>query len=163
MRFTGKWPSKALPVDMAKERQSTMDFIRNRGTAKRPDPPRDVIAQSSSRGVLLSWNNPQIFFDVIGWRIYKGDENTLYAENRDRGSRQCFVECTAGTASPMNNFFISSINQLGKESQKIQVQQAALNESGAPATASSPSGFSSYSGDTSSSPGLVSGPRTSIL
>lgn len=142
---------------MTRERQATLDFLRNRGTARIPDPPRDLIAQSGPRGVLLTWNNPQVFFDIVGWRIYKADEKTLYTEIRDRGNRQCFVECTAATTSPTNNFFVSSLNQLGAESQKIQTQKAALNESGAPSMPGTPSGFSSYSSNTSSGAGKISG------
>lgn len=157
MRFIGRWPSKDKPVDMTKERQSALDFLRTRGTHRIPDPPRDLIAQSGPRGVLLTWNNPQVFFDIVGWRVYKTDENTLYTEIRDRGNRQCFVESTAATTSPTSNFFVSSMNALGVESQKIQIQKAALNEAGAPGMPGSPAGFSTYSGDSSSTPGKVSG------
>ena|SRR5579859_8134655 len=157
MRFTGRWPTKDKPVDMTRERQSTLDFLRTRGTAKRPDPPRDLIAQSGPRGVLLTWNNPQVYFDIVGWRVYKSDESTLYTEIRDRGNRQCFVESTAATTSPTANFFVSSLNALGLESQKIQIQKAALNESGAPAMPGAPSGFTTYSASTSNTSGKVSG------
>lgn len=155
MRFTGQWPSRGVPVNQTVERMKTQDFLRVRGTAKIPDPPRDVIAQSSSRGVLLTWNNPQIYKDIVRWRIYKGDENTLYADQGDRGTRQCFVESTAATVSPVSNFFVSSVNALGVESSKVQVQKAASNESGAPATATAST--SQTGTDTSSGTGNVSG------
>lgn len=155
MRYPGQWPARGVPVNQPIDRQRTLDAIRVRGTARIPDPPRDVIAQSSSRGVLLTWNTPQINKDIVRWRIYKGDENTLYADQGDRGTRQCFVECTAATVSPTNNFFISSVNALGIESQKVQVQKAAENESGAPATASAST--SQTGTDTSSGTGSISG------
>lgn len=155
MRFPGTWPAKGQQVNMPNERQKTMDFLRTRGTAKRPQAPRDLIAQSGPRGVLLTWNNPQRFTDIVGWRIYKTDENTLYTEIRDRGNRQCFVESTAATTSPVSNFFVSSLNALGKESTKIQSQKAALNESGSPTMPGSPPGYTSYSNNTTSTSGRV--------
>lgn len=155
MRFPGLWPGRGQEVSMPMERQKTVDFIRIRGTAKQPDPPRDLIAQSGPRGVLLTWGLPQRFFDITGWRIYKTDENTMYTEIRDRGNRQCFVEATAATTSPVSNFFVSSINNQGKESPKVQTQKAALNESGAPAMPGSPPGYTGYSIDRSSSDGEI--------
>lgn len=153
MRFPGTWPGQGQPVNMNTERQQTSDFIRIRGTAQLPQPPRDLIAQPAPRGVLLTWNNPQRYFDIVGWRIYKTDENTLFTEIRDRGNRQCFVESTAATTSPVSNFFVSSLNALGKESQKIQVQKSAINETGAPATPGTPPGYTSYSNNRSSGTG----------
>jgi len=139
MRFTGKWPSKGqTALDRNKERQVALDFLRNRGTAKLPQAPRDIIVQSGSRGVLLTWNLPQVFFDIIGWRVYKNDENTLFHELRDRGNRQLFVECTSGTTPPTTNFFVSSINALGRESRKVQAQGKATAETGAPSIPSTP-------------------------
>ena len=144
MRFTGKWPGQAFGgADFIKERQQTLDFLRGRGTARLPQPPRDLIAAPGPRGVLVTWNLPQVYWDVEGWRVYKNDEKTLYHEIRDRGTRQMFVESTAATTSPMTNFFISSLNGLGKESPKIQVKAAALNEPGAPAMPGVPPGYNS--------------------
>lgn len=155
MRFPGVWPVSSDPKIMIAEKVRTSDFLRTRGTVKIPSPPRDIIAQSGPRGVLLTWSNPNQYSDVTGWRIYKGDENTLYTEIRDRGNRQCFVESTAATISPVSNFFISSVNSLGKESQKVQAQKAALNESGAPAMPGSPPGFTSYSKSTTFASGKI--------
>lgn len=153
MRFSGQWPGQGVPIDMNQQKQATMDFVRQRGTARKPQAPRDLIAQPGPRGVLLTWNLPVQFFDIVGWRIYKSDENTLYTETRDRGNRQCFVESTAATTSPVTNFFVSSINQLGVESVKIQTQKAALNESGAPSMPGSPPGYTSYSSNTTAGAG----------
>lgn len=153
MRFPGTWPGQGQPVNMQTERQKTADFIRTRGTSRIPQSPRDLIAQSGPRGVLLTWNNPNQYTDISGWRVYRGDENTLYTEIHDRGNRQCFVESTAATTSPVSNFFVSSLNAQGIESPKIQIQKAASNESGAPAMPGSPPGFSSYSNSTTSGTG----------
>lgn len=153
MRFIGQWPGLGQPVNITTEKQSTSDFLRTRGSAKFPLAPRDLIAQSGPRGVLLTWGLPQVFFDIVGWRIYKTDENTLYTEIRDRGNRQCFVESTAATTSPVSNFFVSSLNAAGKESQKIQVQKAALNEAGAPVMPGVPPGYTNYSNNMTNNQG----------
>lgn len=155
MRFVGQWPGQGVPVNITHERQKALDVLRTRGTLKLPQAPRDIIAQSGSRGVFLTWGLPQVFFDIVGWRIYKDNENTLYTEIRDRGNRQCFVEATAAATSPITNFFISSINQLGRESQKVQVQKAASNESAVPAMPPPPPGYTSYSVDRSSGTGKI--------
>ena len=155
MRFVGQWPGQGVPVNITNERQKALDMLRGRGTLRRPQAPRDLIAQPGSRGVFLTWGLPQVFFDIVGWRIYKDNENTLYTEIRDRGNRQCFVEATAAATSPITNFFISSINQLGRESQKVQVQKAAANESSVPAMPPPPPGYTSYSNDLSSGTGRI--------
>ena len=155
MRFIGQWPGQGVPVNITTERQKALDALRSRGTLKLPQAPRDIIAQKASRGVFLTWGLPQVYFDIVGWRIYRGDENTLFTEIRDRGNRQCFVEATASATSPVTNFFVSSINQLGRESQKVQVQQAAANESNVPANPPTPPGYTNYSVDRSSGTGRI--------
>lgn len=158
MRFPGKWPTTGdTPGDRQAARVAATDQLRIRGTPKRPDAPTDLIAQSASRGVLLSWGQPVINTDIVGWRIYKGDENTMYTEIRDRGNRQCFVEATAGSSPPTNNFFVSSINAFGKESRKVQIQAKASTENGAPSVPGAPPGFTSGAGaDTSNHQGKIS-------
>lgn len=142
MRFPGKWPTKGMTLaDNLQVRQQTTDFLRNRGTLRKPLPPRDVFPQSGPRGVFLVWSKPQVDWDIVGWRVYKGDENTLYHEIRDRGTRQMFVESTGATASPSTNLFVSSLNSLGLESVKVQVQGKATNEAGAPTMPSVPPGY----------------------
>lgn len=145
MRFPGKWPAKGMtPDDLQRERQLTLDRLRDRGTAKRPLPPRELIAQPAPRGVFLTWSLPERNYqDIVGWRVYKNDENTLYHDLADRGVRKLFVEATAATVSPKFNMFVSSLNGLGKESPKIQIQGAAANESGAPTMPGVPPGYNS--------------------
>jgi hypothetical protein len=123
------------------------------GTGQAPQPPRDLICQPGPRGILLTWNLPSGFnTDIQRWRVYRGDENTLYAEIADRGTRQCFVEATAGSSPPLVNLFVSSINTFGRESAKVQVQGVAATEAGAPTMPNAPPGYSSGGsggGDTS--------------
>lgn len=118
------------------------DIILTRGTAQKPQPPRDIVVQSGPRGVLVTWDLPSGFnTDIQRWRVYKGDENTLYAEIMDRGTRQHFIEATAGSVPPATNIFVSSLNNLGVESQKVQAQGQASVEAGAPSMPSVPPGY----------------------
>jgi len=128
-------------------RAAASDATRTRGTAQRPKPPQDLQAQAGPRGILVTWGAPSIFnIDIQRWRVYKDNESTLYAEVNDRGTRQCFIEATAGTTPPVVNIFVSSVNSLGIESQKIQVQGVSAVEAAAPAMPSVPPGYTSGSG-----------------
>jgi len=157
MRYPGKWPTKGMaPVDIVADRQKSTDFMRGRGSPKIPQPPRDVFAQAAPRGIFLTWNLPAVYYDIVGWRIYKNDESTLYGEIHDRGTRQEFVETTAGSPSVTTNCFVSSINGFGQESRKIQVQGKAATEAGAPTMPSPPPNFNkgwAGGGNTSSNGG----------
>ncbi len=125
-------------------RAQARDTTLTRGTAQVPQPPRDIIAQSGPRGILVTWNLPSGFnTDIQRWRVYKDDENTLYAEINDRGTRQCFIETTSGSTPPVVNVFVSSVNNLGVESQKVQQQGKAATEAGAPSMPSVPPGYNS--------------------
>jgi hypothetical protein len=123
-------------------RAQARDMTLTRGTAQKPQPPRELIVQQAPRGLFLTWSLPPGFnADIQRWRVYKDDENTLYAEINDRGTRQCFVEATAGASPPVVNLFVSSLNSLGIESQKVQVQGQAATEAGAPPMPGPPPGF----------------------
>lgn len=123
-------------------RAQARDMILTRGTAQRPQPPRDIILQSGPRGLLVTWNLPAgLNTDIQRWRVYKDNENTLYAEVNDRGTRQHFIEVTAGSTPPVVNVFVSSLNALGIESQKVQAQGQAATEAGAPTMPSVPPGY----------------------
>jgi hypothetical protein len=125
-------------------RANALEIVRTRGTAQIPQPPRDIITQSGPRGMLVTWNLPAGFAtDIQRWRVYKDDENTLYADINDRGTRQCFIETTASATPPVVNVFVSSMNALGVESRKVQAQGQAATEAGAPAMPSPPPGYTS--------------------
>lgn len=139
------------------QRFQASDFIRQRGTNKQPDPPRDLIAQSAPRAVQITWGlppgNPT---DITGWKIYSPDENTLVATIGDRGTRQYLVPSTSGSTPPTVNIFVSSINALGIESAKVLIQGKATAEAGAPSQPATPPGFTSGAGsDTSSLVGTI--------
>lgn len=124
-------------------RVQAADLTRTRGTKTLPQPPRDIIAQSAPRGLLVTWNYPVVNQDIQRWRVYKGDESTLFAEIKDRGTRQCFVDATAGVSPPTVNIFVSSMNSAGVESARIQVQGKAIAEIGAPTLPTSPPEYNS--------------------
>lgn len=132
-------------------RAQASDMTRTRSTAQVPSPPRDLILQAAPRGILVSWSLPAGFnTDIAKWRVYKDTESNLYQEMADRGTRQCFVETSAGATPPVTNIFVSSINLLGYESQKVQAQGQAAVEAGAPPMPPSPpptgSPFGGYTG-----------------
>lgn len=123
------------------QRKSISDAIVTRGTKQVPSPPRDLQVQAGPRGALLTWKLPVNNSDIAGYRIYKGDENTLYEESHDRGRRQEFVELTAGATPPITNLFVSCLNAAGAESAKIQIKAQASAEAGAPTLPSTPPGY----------------------
>ena len=125
-------------------RSNAITATLTRGTSRKPYPPRDIICQTGPRGVLVTWNLPAgLNTDIQRWRVYKGDENTLYSEINDRGTRQCFIETTSGSTPPVTNIFVSSLNSLGVESAKIQSQGTAAVEASAPSMPNVPPGYNS--------------------
>ena len=117
--------------------------VSTRGTTKVPKPPRDLFTQPGPRGILLNWRFPDGYSaDIAGWRIYKGDENSLFAEIRNPLTTQWFVESTAGSAPPTVMLFVSSFNKVGVESLKMSTSGVASAETGAPATPTTPTAFS---------------------
>lgn len=123
-------------------RAQAADMVRTRGTAIKPQPPRDIFAQAGPRGVLLNWRQgAKVNQDLAGFRIYKDNENSLFAEIRDPNTTQHFVELTAGSSPPPTNVFVSTINKLGQESQKVQVIATSTVEASAPAMPVTPPSF----------------------
>lgn len=124
------------------------DIVRSRGTGRTPGVPRDISLQSGPRGILVNWRGPDGFRDdIAGYRIYKGDENTLYAEITDPNTTQHFIETTAGSSPVVTNIMVSSINKLGVESPKtIPMQSQASVEAGAPAMPNTPPTYTDAGG-----------------
>lgn len=87
-------------------------------TRRRPDPPRSLIAQAGSLEALITWNAPQKFDDIAGWRVYRDNEGNLVDAIFDVGSRQYRPKLPANTPTA---FYVSSINNAGRESIKVQV------------------------------------------
>lgn len=139
MRFLGDWyvPVHQKPV----ERIKTSERMKVRGTSRVPGSPRDVFLQPGPRGVLVNWRGPANGLDVAGWKIYKDNETSLFAEIHEPSTTQHFIETTAGTTPPTVNIFVSAINKLGVESPLVQAQGSALAETGAPTMPSTPPTF----------------------
>ncbi len=137
-----KFPNYNRRLSVAENRLLAQDYLRHSGSERRPQPPRGVIAQKASRGFTLVWSLPQAFRDIVGWRVYKDSEGSLYKEISDRGNRQIFIEASANGA-PNVAVFVSSINAYGRESRKVQIIGSASAESGAPAVPSAPPGYTS--------------------
>jgi hypothetical protein len=162
MRFPYQGTESGDNVISPASRQQAVDLVRLRGAPTPPASPRDVVAQSSARGVFVTWGLPGgDSTGITGWKVYVGDESTLYQVMPSRASRSVSVESTAGTTPTTVNIFVSSINALGLESPKIQVQSKATVEAAAPAAASFPPGYGNTGGsDTSTAQGT--GGRTSF-
>lgn len=123
-------------------RQQATDFIRQRGTAKPPNAPRDAVGQPAPRGIQVTWGLPAgDSSDITGWRIYSPDENTLVGSIGDRGTRIFTVPATAGSSPPSTNVYITAVNTLGAESGRTLTTGKALAESGAPSQPAPPPGF----------------------
>jgi len=144
-RFLGNW--YLPPSQKAPERIKAADYLVTRGTRQPPQPPRDIVSQAGPRGILLTWSLPAVFNDIAGWRVYKDDEKTLYHAIFDRGTRQAFIETTAGDAPPTTNLFVSSVNAFGAESGKVQVQGKAVTEAGAPTMPTVPPSYTGTGGN----------------
>lgn len=127
-----------------RERRELNDVIEANGTATQPQAPRDVFFQPGSRGGLLTWKLPLKNSNIIGYRIYKGDEDTLYKAIQDRGRRQEYIELPAGTpTSTVFALFVSCLNSSGVESRKVWTDAAASPETGAPTIPSPPPEYAS--------------------
>lgn len=135
-------------------RSQAQDMVIARGTGRPPIAPRDVFVQSGPRGILVNWRlGAGYTADIAGFRIYKDDENSHFADILDPNTKQHFIEATSGSTPPVTNIFVSAINSLGVESPKVQAQSQALTEAGAPSMPSTPSTYnnsfgSCFSGNT---------------
>src|SRR5213082_902549 len=74
---------------------------------RRPSPPRSLISQAGTLGVLLSFNSPADPRGVIGYRIYQDTENNLVAELPKGGQRQHFVRLSS---SQNTMLYVSSVS-----------------------------------------------------
>lgn len=134
--------------ERVQQKLAMRDMTIARGTAIVPGAPRNLIAQSGSRGVLISWKLPAgRNSDIVGFRIYKDTQTALIYETHDPKCNSHFIEANSGSTPPVTNFFISSINKLGVESPKTMVQGTASIEAGAPTIPSVPPNYNTgYSG-----------------
>lgn len=113
-----------LPADWARARPELDLFIRDssfelnqqNGSRRRPDPPRNVIAQQGSLECLLTWNVPQRSQGIAGWNVYK--DNVLAEEIHSPSVRTAKIKLPASTSAL---FEVSAANSLGVESIRVPV------------------------------------------
>lgn len=110
---------------------AAQSFIRQNGITGRPQPPRNLQAQSGSRKVLVTWDAPVVADGIVGYKIYTDNEGSLLDTLNDPNVRQYSVPASAGAVPPTKNIFISSFSKKN-ESVKVQIQGKATAEAGAP-------------------------------
>jgi hypothetical protein len=140
-----KWPFNPATGEPLDQRTAKA-FIRQNGTTSRPQPPRNLQAQSGSRKILTTWDAPIVADGIVGYKIYTENENSLLDTLSDPNVRQYSVPASAGSSPPTKNIFISSFSK-NNESVKVQIQGKASVEAGAPTDPSVPAG-SAASGTT---------------
>lgn len=123
-------------------RSQADDMTRARGTARRPNAPRAIFVQTGPRGILVNWQPGAGFAkDIAGYRIYKDNEFSLFAEIHEPITTQHFIDSSAGSVPPVTNIFVSAISKLGRESPLVQAQSVAAVEPGAPPFPGTPGGY----------------------
>lgn len=132
----------AQPLDQAGATQ----YFRVNGDGRRPNPPRNLQAQSGSRKILVTWDAPLVIDGLVGYAVYTENEGSLLATINDVSVRQYSVPASAGSSPPTKNIFVSCLSKSG-ESSKVQIQGKASVEAGAPADPVVPPG-SAASGTT---------------
>lgn len=108
---------EALPILQRMNFENSNTTLLLAGSRRRPDPPRSLISQGASLEGLITWNAPQKFADITGWRIYRDNENNLIDTLLDPSARQYRPKLPAAKTTA---FYVSSINALQIESIKVQ-------------------------------------------
>jgi len=108
--------SRATPVWQRFMHENAAIAAGNTSGRRRPMPPRSPIMQSQSLGTLITWNAPQQFSTITGFKIYKNTEGNLIQTISDRFTRQILIPLPNTAAA----FYISSYNAL-QESVKVKV------------------------------------------
>lgn len=149
-----KWPISAKTSQYL-DPAAAQSFVRQNGTTARPQPPRNLQAQSGSRKILVTWDAPIVAGGILGYKIYTDNEGSLLDSIYDPNVRQYSVPASAGSSPPTKNIFISSISK-NSESVKVQIQGKASVEAGAPSDPSVPPA-SAASGTTGGTLGVDGG------
>lgn len=152
-----KWPVNTQTGEYL-DQAAGQAFVRQNGTTSRPNPPRNLQAQSGSRKVLVTWDAPIVADGIVGYKIYTENESSLLDTLYDPNVRQYSVPASAGSSPPTKNIFVSSFSK-NNESPKVQIQGKASVEAGAPADPAVPPG-SAASGTTGPKFGIDGRPTT---
>lgn len=76
-------------------------------------------AQGGNSKLVVTWNAPEDDTGVVRYNIYKDDENGFY-DSKPASVRRCDVAFTSGATPSAGSVYVSSLNALGKESNKVQ-------------------------------------------
>ena len=128
-------------LQKAVDKQQTANQIRSRGSSGLPQAPRDIQLQSAAGGVLVTWKLPVKHDNVAGWRVYLNTESNLFAQIRDKGTRQVFVPLGSSASPASSNVIVSSFTNLGRESTKQVVQGTPLSQTATTTVPASPPGY----------------------
>lgn len=140
------------PLDQAAATQ----WFRVNGDNTKPQPPRNLQAQSGSRKVLVTWDAPADPSGIAGYKVYTANEDQLLDTINDPNVRQYNVPASSGATPSVMNVFISSFSAQ-RESALVQIQGSATAESGAPSDPAPPtnSGASGTTGKTFTGGGRI--------
>lgn len=128
-------PNRARPVLQRLIRENSVISPGAIASRRRPRPPVSLVAQVGTSNVVLTWNAPQDLSNILGFNVYKDNENNRVLNINDPNTRQAIMPMPASPTS----FFVSAYNAL-RESIKVQVIAPA--SSGGGSLPSSPSGWS---------------------
>jgi len=109
---------QARPIVQKISDELTAQSITLAGTRRRPEPPTNLQAQGGSLEILLTWNAASLSKGIVGWKVFKDNENNLVATIKDFNTRQYKHKMPADTTAA---FYVCSINSLDRESIKVQV------------------------------------------
>lgn len=123
------------------------------GSRRQPAPPRSLVAQPGSFKSVITWNDPQDSRGIVGYVVYLDKETSPFARV-GLVSPRVEVPLTSGAARQV---MITSINQLGVESQRAYVTatsatdtynggSAGSSPSAPPSWPNEPTGGGTYSG-----------------
>lgn len=106
-----------------------------------PNPPRNLMAQSGARKVILTWDGAVNDVGIVGYRCFYPDEVTLFQQVSDPQCRRMEVSVNSGASPQKHNFFVCSITAQKVQSPFAWVQGSAKAEAAAPADPAPPPGY----------------------
>jgi hypothetical protein len=115
------------------ERRKAAENMRLRGSERRPEPPRSLLAQGGARKVVVTWAPPKNSAEIVGWNVYKDTESQFYAHIGSRDIRRVDINVNTSASPSAAAVYVCSVSAQGRESEKMQVMGTPLAETGAPA------------------------------
>jgi hypothetical protein len=116
-------------------RRQTDEIMRLRGDNRKPDPPRDLIAQAGSRSALITWKAPILAERVAEYRIYSPTETDLVGTTK---ANNYTLPLSSGSSPSSQAVYVSCVSLGQLESNKVQAIAVATAETGAPAQPAPP-------------------------